>query len=141
MKEKLFKANQFTPTQWSTAEDKAKFANQFVRLIERGFQKSDFPRGFYNRLSMIFGHIAHCNHLKFWEIWFLDKEAQLEFLQHTEQSRIYGNPTFTYSDVEEAIQGWLKSNPQFAKNLETSIAVEHEQHDRSEYERLKVKFA
>lgn len=140
MKEKLFKAEQFTPTKWDSAEQKAKFANQFVRLIERGFQFHDFPKWFYNRLSNTFGHIAHYNQLGFWETWFENQGQQLAFLRHTATCQICGDPAFTYSDVERALQGWLKKNSIFIHNLELSITKKHEQHERSEYERLSAKF-
>ena len=137
---KQFTADQFTPTEWDSAEQKAKFGNQFVRLVERGFQQTDFPKWFYRRLSMTFGHIAHYNQAGFWETWFSDQGQQLAFLRYTETASTYGSPEHTYCDVEWAIQQWLKVRPEYVQRLENVLSTRHEQHERNEYERLKVKF-
>jgi hypothetical protein len=55
----LFSAGEFTPTEFSTAQDKAAFGNHFFRFIEAEWKESIFTKGFYNRLSNCFGHIAH----------------------------------------------------------------------------------
>jgi hypothetical protein len=39
----VFTADQFTPTQWSSAQDKADFAIAFVRFVENNFQREHFP--------------------------------------------------------------------------------------------------
>jgi hypothetical protein len=104
----MFSPQQFTPTEFSTAEDKAKFANHFVRFVESGFKESLFPKWFYTRLSMTFGHIAHYNRNGFYETWFANTDKQMEFLQHTMRYPCYGQPEYTYCDVEEALIYWLE---------------------------------
>jgi hypothetical protein len=54
-----FDASQFVATQWNTAADKAAFGNTYLRFIEQEWKRSLFTKGFYQRLSMCFGHIAH----------------------------------------------------------------------------------
>lgn len=105
---KPFTADQFTPTKFSTAEDKAKFANHFVRFVEGGYKWSVFPKWFYNRLSMCFGHIAHYNRLGFYETFFLDNATIADFKRAT-MGTIYGDPAWTHSDVERALQGYFKT--------------------------------
>jgi hypothetical protein len=100
---------EFTPTEFSTIEDKQKFVKHFVRFVEGGFKKSQFPKWFYNRLSMTRGHIAHYNIHGFYEEWFQDKESQQVFLKHWANSPVYGDPAYTYSDVERFLSNYIKT--------------------------------
>jgi hypothetical protein len=106
----MFKASQFIPTQWDTATTKAKFANQFMKFVKGGFQEKDFPKWFYSRLSNTFGHIAHYDQYGFYEHFFSGEEGKLAFLRHTQDWGCYGQPEFTYCDVEREIQKWLFSS-------------------------------
>ena len=54
-----FEPDHFTATQWSTAEDKAKFANALMKFIAGDFPRQSFTKSLYRRLSNTFGHIAH----------------------------------------------------------------------------------
>ena len=101
----------FTPTQWETAEQKEKFFNQFVRFVNGGFKMSLFPKWFYQRLSMCFGHIAHYNQGGFYEEWFSDSGDR--FLSHCLSYRVCGDPEYTYSDVEKELQKWIRENRGF----------------------------
>ena len=56
-----FVAADFVPTQWDTAEQKAKFANALLTFVAQDFPRSKFHESFYRRLSNTFGHIAHYN--------------------------------------------------------------------------------
>ena len=56
-----FEPDHFTATQWSTAEDKAKFANALMKFIAHEFPRQSFSKTLYQRLSNTFGHIAHYN--------------------------------------------------------------------------------
>ena len=53
-----FTAAEFAPTQWDSAEDKAKFANALMKFIAHEFPRQSFTKPFYRRLSSTFGHIA-----------------------------------------------------------------------------------
>jgi hypothetical protein len=54
-----FQSESFTATKWSTAEQKAKFANQLMTFIAADFPENKFTKALYNRLSQCFGMIAH----------------------------------------------------------------------------------
>jgi len=107
---KTFTANQFTPTKFDTAEDKAKFANQFVKFVASGFKQSLFTKAFYRRLSMTFGHIAHYNQYGFWDVFFSNTRTKLTFIEQTLRHPCYGDAAWTYCDVERALQTWLLEN-------------------------------
>ena len=105
----IFSASQFTPTQWDTAEDKAKFANHLVRFIESGFKQPLFYKWFYRRLSMTFGHIAHYNSYHFYTVFFQSPEGKRNFLNSLLTGGGYGDPAFTYSDVEKVIKEYVRT--------------------------------
>jgi hypothetical protein len=98
-----FLPSDFTATKFSTAADKAEFGNTLLRFIESEWAPALFTKSFYNRLSMCFSHIAHCNRTQFYEEWFLSLAAQVRFLKHTLRFPCYGDPEYTFSDVERAI--------------------------------------
>jgi hypothetical protein len=54
-----FLPSEFQSTKFSTAQDKADFGNTFLHFIESEWVRTAFTKGFYNRLSMCFSHIAH----------------------------------------------------------------------------------
>src|SRR6185437_13168676 len=99
-----FSPSQFIPTRWSTAEEKARFGNALLHLINSGFARNLFTDRLYGRVSNCFGHIAHYNSTGFYEEWFLSLTAQVRFLEHTLRFPCYGDPEFTFSDVESEIQ-------------------------------------
>jgi hypothetical protein len=139
MKPSTFRADQFTPTQWDTAEDKAKFANQFVKLVESGFVWHQFPKWFYKRLSMTFGHIAHFNQHGFYDAQFSGVARQLEFLVQTQTAGGYGDPHFTYSDVELQLRAWVKAEG-FIDLYQTKLNTAIEASERETLKRLQVKY-
>jgi hypothetical protein len=103
-----FTANRFTPTKWQSADDKARFAKQFIRFVQSDFSMEQFPKTFYVRLSLTFGHIAHYNQHGFFDTFFTTTEGKVRFLRLTLAHPCWGDPAFTYSDVERASQGWLR---------------------------------
>lgn len=98
-----FLASQFTATKWSSQSDKAEFGNTLLHFIHAGFQQRLFTQKLYERLSNTFGHIAHYNRVGFWEEWFSDEAAQVRFLEHLLHWPCYGDPEFTFSDVEREL--------------------------------------
>ena len=104
---KIFDEKQFVPTEWSSAKEKADFANHLIRFIESGYKESLFNKKFYNRLSMTFGHIAHYNKYGFYDVWFSSRDRQKRFLENIKRCPCYGDPKWTYSDVEKALQQYL----------------------------------
>ncbi|MBS1722487.1 MAG: hypothetical protein JSS66_05710 [Armatimonadetes bacterium] len=106
---KIFEAAQFTATQWSTAEEKAAWANKLAAFVLSGFHESKWTKPVYNRLMNTFGHIAHYNINGFWDEWFCTPQRCMSWVRHTLEANIYGDPTYTYCDVERAFQKWLQS--------------------------------
>lgn len=103
----VFTADQFTPTQWSSAQDKADFANAFVRFIENGFQQAHFTSPFYHRLCQTFGHAAHFNQATFYRTFFTTSVDKLRFLRQTVDHEPVGDPAYTFSDVEGVLRAWV----------------------------------
>jgi hypothetical protein len=137
---KDFTADQFTPTRWEDAEEKARFARRFIRLVESDFAERDFPQALYRRLSSCFGHIAHYNRRGFYEEFFTATEGKVRFLRMTLAHSCCGDPAFTYSDVERALQSWLHQNGVLAR-YERRLAAEQEAAERAELARLQAKYA
>ena len=106
--EKIFVAEQFTSTEWNTAEDKAKFANHFAKFALANCPYKLFPKWFYERLRNCFGHIAEYNREGFYSVWFSDWKKRERFLNHCLVHRCYGQSEYTYSDVEKALIAWMK---------------------------------
>ena len=106
---KRFTAQQFTPSKFATAEEKANFANSLARFIDGAFQESKFTLPLYRRLSLTFGHIAHYNQAGFYDAQFADASHIARFLDGIASHPCYGDPAYTFSDVESALQAWVKS--------------------------------
>ena len=104
-----FTAADFIATKWSSGEDKARFANQFVALAQGGFKPTLFPKTFYYRLSDCFHHIAHNNREGFYGTWLSTDAQRAEFLANTQRD-VFGDPTFTFADVERALQTWVRES-------------------------------
>ena len=137
---KDFTADQFAPTRWEGAEEKARFARRFVRFVESDFAEREFPDTFYRRLALTFGHIAHFNRHGFYEEFFTATEGKVRFLRMTLAHPCWGDPAFTYSDVERALQSWLHQNGVLGE-YEQRLADEQEAAERAELTRLQAKYA
>jgi hypothetical protein len=109
MSGKPFDASQFVATQWSSAADKAAFGNTYLHFIESEWKRSLFTKSFCQRLSNCFGHIANYNIHGFYETWFTCDKDRLGFLKNTLSWPCWGDPTFTYSDVERAIKQQVRA--------------------------------
>jgi len=123
-----FLPSDFTATKFSTAADKAEFGNTLLRFIESEWAPALFAKSFYNRLSMCFGHIAHYNRTQFYEEWFSSLAAQVRFLKHTLRFLCYGDPEYTFSDVERAIQREIVNRNYLARH-ELRLAEEQQAAD------------
>jgi hypothetical protein len=104
-----FTAAEFTPRQWDSAEDKARFANALMKFIAHEFPRQSFTKPFYRRLSNTFGHIAHQNLDGFYAVFFERDADKVVFLEQTLSWPHFGDPTFTFSDVERAVKRRLRS--------------------------------
>jgi hypothetical protein len=118
-----FDAAMFTAMRWESAEEKARFANQFVTFVRSGFARSAFPTWFYRRLSMTFGHIAHYNIDGFYGTFFRTPTDRRTFIEHTLSWQPVGDPHFTDSDVERAIQQWMRVEAQEAPTRGAVVAA------------------
>lgn len=139
MTKKLFSAFEFTATAFDTAEDKAKFANHFVRFVEADFPASIFPKWFYTRLSMTFGHIAHYDISGFYGTWFANDRTKHEFLTHELRSGGWGDPAYTYVDVERALKGWIIKSG-LVETYAAKISAATEKAERATLAALKAKY-
>jgi hypothetical protein len=134
-----FLPSDFTATKFSTAADKAEFGNTFLRFIESEWAPALFTKSFYNRLSMSFGHIAHYNRTQFYEEWFSSLAAQVRFLKHTLKFPCYGDPEYTLSDLEKAIQREIV-NRNYLARYELHLAEEHQASDLALLSQLESKY-
>jgi len=105
-----FKAEQFTPTQFSSAANKAEFGNDLISFMLKGFRYADFSDMLYTKLSSCFGHIAHYSRRGFYDTWFSDAEQIQSWIERTTESHPVGSPEHTFSDVERCIQSWFALN-------------------------------
>lgn len=135
----IFTTYEFTPTEFDSREDKVWFANHFIGFLEAGCPERLFTKRFYRRLSLSFGHIAHYDIHGFRAEWFSSTRARAAFIRHTLDHRPAGDPAFTYSDVERAIQTHLRSSS--LPNLyEMEAEAELEARERSLLSTLKAKY-
>ena len=134
-----FLPSEFVPTKFSTSQDKADFGNTFLHFIESEWARTAFSKSFYNRLSMCFGHIAHYNRTQFYEEWFSSLAAQVQFLKHTLRCPCYGDPEYTFSDVERAIQREI-GNRNYLARYELRLAEEQQATDLVLLRQLESKY-
>lgn len=107
-----FTDQDFTATKFATAADKAKFANKMTRFILGNFQQSAFSKMIYQRISNMFGHIAHYDIHGFYFEWFEDKGKCIKWIENMTSNWLVGmgDPKHTWSDVEKALVQWVKDN-------------------------------
>jgi len=134
-----FLPSEFTATKFSTAADKAEFGNTLLHFIESEWAPALFTKSFYNRLSMCFSHIAHYNRTQFYEEWFSSLAAQVRFLKHTLRFPCYGDPEYTFSYVEMAIQREIVNRNYLARN-ELLLAEEQQAADLALLRQLESKY-
>ena len=137
-----FCSEDFTPTKWAAADEKAKIANKLTRFILGGFQQGSFTKGMYQRLSNMFGHIAHYDINGFYSTWFADVKSCHEWVEHVSSSWLsgIGDPKFTWSDVEKALVQWIKDN-QIQEQLDELYQLDVEHKERSLLTALQQKYA
>ena len=111
MAKKPFTAEQFTATEFDSAADKAKFANKLVEFFLSGFTEKKFTKWLYKHLSLHFnGHIAHYNQNGFYEAQFATQDTRERFLRQMVDYPCYGQPEYTWCDVERSMQSWYAEN-------------------------------
>jgi len=110
-----FLSSEFVPTKFSSAQDKADFGNAFFHFIESEWARTAFSKSFYNRLSMCFSHIAHYDAAGFYATWFTSDADRLSFLCHALAWPCWGDPEYTFCDVERAIQQEIRKRNYLAR--------------------------
>ena len=70
-----FEPSAFTPTKFSTTEDKAWFGNALLKFLANDSPQTGFTTRLYHRLSLTFGHIAHFNKYGFYGTFFQDNSG------------------------------------------------------------------
>lgn len=140
---KRFQPEQFTPTQWATAEQKVAWANAMATWALRGFPQEGFTRRLYGPLhTNLFGHIAHYDLHGFFATWFSDIHQQLEWLKYAARGGAYGavgDPHFTWSDVEKAFTAWVQQSG-LVERYQHLCAQDTEQRERAQLAYLLSKY-
>jgi hypothetical protein len=139
MSNKRFQAESFTPTKWSTAEEKSKFANRLLAFIAADCPESKFTKAFYNRLSQCFGFVAHYDRAGFLAEFFACTADKLRFVRCLTECPCYGSPEFTFSDVERAISVEIRSM-NYVDAYEAKLARETETRERQQLAALQAKY-
>ena len=127
-----FTAQDFTATNFATAEDKAKWANKFTKFILGGLQRNSFKKEIYKQLNHMFGHCAEYHPDGFYCTWFEDTYKCLHWVETVTTTWLagIGQPQFTWSDVEMKLVQWIRQN-----NIHEQIAgylqAETEQKERA----------
>jgi len=134
-----FPLDEFTPTKFSTAADKAEFGNHFLRFIETEWAQALFTKDFYHRLSMCFGHIARCDRATFYETWFTTDHDRLRFLEKALKWPCWGDPEYTFSDVERAIQQEVRKR-NFLARYQLRVAEAERASEMETLRRLETKY-
>ena len=129
-------AADFTATKFDTAEEKTKFGNHLLRFIAEDFPKALWSKVFYRRLSMTFSNIAHYNEHGFWETWFETTADQISFLENIARYPCWGDPAYTYSDVETVIRKRVNKCGVIAWK-QRQLADENKRNDLAQLARLK----
>jgi hypothetical protein len=134
-----FLPSEFVPTKFSTAADKADFGNAFLNFIESEWKETLFTKTFYNRLSNTFGHIAHCDRPTFYSTWFTCDAERSRFLEHALRWACWGDPAFTFCDVEYALQREIRIR-NYLQRYELKAAEAVRSTEMAILERLEAKY-
>lgn len=104
-------SGKFIATEWATPLVKADCLLWLQAFMGNGCGKSMWHKKAYRNLSQhLFGHIAHYNMDGFWHTWF-EKETQCHiWVDNIAERTVYGDPAWTWSDVEAAIKIWLAAD-------------------------------
>ena len=135
----LLKAAAFMPTKWNSADDKARFGNQLLAFIAADFLKTKWTNAFYGLLCQHFGFIAHYDQQGFWDEYFHDLPGKLRFLRDLTQHPCYGDPAFTFCDLERVVIGRLRAAG-LIERLRTAVDRETEAIERALLRKLLAKY-
>lgn len=134
-----FSPSEFVPTEWSTSVEKADFGNTLLHFLDSGCPRELFRKKFYTRLSMTFGNIAHYNLEGFYDTWFTRDRHRHGFVQKLLRWPCHGDPKFTFSDVEFAVQRVMRAR-NYLGRFELGAAEELRNAEMKDLERLEAKY-
>mgnify|MGYP003336415941 FL=1 len=100
----------FVDTAHYSAESKREWCDDMIRFIENGCKERSFTNEMYRHASNTFGHVAHHNRSGFYHAWFSNPEKIKEYALRCVKSPIYGYPSHTFCDAEQALQDYLLSD-------------------------------
>ena len=135
----LFTEQDFTATKWDTGADKAWFANALCRFIAHDCPRQQWTQRLYRRLALCYGHIAHYNSQGFWDEFFGTLQGKVAFIEQTLHWPCFGQPDYTYCDVERAVQARLCAADTLA-NYRALRAAEVECAERALLNALRAKY-
>ncbi|MBB2157359.1 hypothetical protein HLH33_13730 [Gluconacetobacter diazotrophicus] len=97
-----------TATKWAGVDDKARGGNALLGFIARGMPRSAFSKTLYRMVSNMFGFIACYDLHGFWDTHLATTSDRAAFLEQIEKYPCWGQPAFTWSDVERRIGGRIR---------------------------------
>ena len=135
----LLQAEQFTATRFDAPQVKADFGNQLLDFIAEGFPQKRFTQRFYRVLMQHFGMIAHHDQHGFWREFFTTTADQVRFLEEITSHACWGDPAFTFSDLERVVVARLRSAGLVAR-LRAVLDRETEATERALLNRLQARY-
>ena len=135
----LLEAEQFTATRFDTTQAKADFGNQLLAFIAEGFPQKRFTQRFYRVLMQHFGMIAHYDQHGFWREFFTTTADQVRFLEEISSHPCWGDPAFTFSDLERVVVARLRTAGLVAR-LRAVLDRETEAAERALLNRLQARY-
>lgn len=127
------------PTKHASVQDKERFIRQFKHFVESDFNELTFPKWFYVRLSMTFGHIAHYNREGFYDTFFKTTCDKITFLEQCRDYGCFGQPEYTFCDAEAIIAAWIREK-KIVQKYEKKAKAEQEEMERKLLKQLKEKY-
>jgi hypothetical protein len=131
--------SEFVPTKFSSAAEKAEFGNALLHFLDADCPQELFTKKLYNRLSMTFGNIAHYDRAGFYDTWLTRTHHKAAFIEKILRWPCHGDPEYTFSDVERAVQRVMRDRNYLA-HLELRAADELRIAELKDLERLEAKY-
>lgn len=129
----------FTATAFHDAAAKATFGNQLLAFIAEDFPRRRFTQSFYRVLCQHFGMIAHYDVHGFWAEYFTTTADKLRFLEALVAHPCWGDPAFTFSDLERAVIRRLRDAGLVAR-FRATLLRETEAAERALLNRLQARY-
>ena len=135
----LLRAEHFRATELHSAEAKAAFGNGLLAFVAEDFPRKRFTLRFYRVLCQHFGMIAHHDQHGSWEEYFTTTADKLRFLEELTAHPCWGDPAYTFSDLERAVIARLRAAGLVAR-LRSALARETEAAERPRFKRQQARY-